>query len=300
MNNMRKLLISALTIGIVAATILYGTNAFFSDTETSTGNTFQAGAIDLQVDNTSYYNGVFNPGTSWTIRDLTVEKFFNFLDIKPGDHGEDTISIHVNNNPAYACINFRQTENSDNGFTEPEDLVDGILNNADGTPLGDLGNQIFFDFWLDDGDNVLEVGETKVPTATFGPTLGDLFGKTIKLVDSIGGVLGSQPLDPNKTYYLAKFWCYGSPSAFNIRPQDNLGYTGTNGPDVRPNFKCDGQTVTQGPKTMFGNIGQTDKFVGDISFYAVQARNNPNFVCSPALFPSPTPTTPPTNGNLSG
>ena len=33
------------------------TGAFFSDTETSQGNTFTAGAIDLLVDNESYYNG---------------------------------------------------------------------------------------------------------------------------------------------------------------------------------------------------------------------------------------------------
>ena len=48
-------------IAVVAIIAVGATGAFFSDTETSTGNTFAAGAIDLGVDNTSYYNGQPNP-----------------------------------------------------------------------------------------------------------------------------------------------------------------------------------------------------------------------------------------------
>ena len=63
--------------GLVAG----ATGAFFSDTETSTGNTFAAGAIDLGIDNESYYNGVFNADTSWDLSDLTDQLFFDFQDI---------------------------------------------------------------------------------------------------------------------------------------------------------------------------------------------------------------------------
>ena len=52
-------------IVFVGAVVIGATGAFFSDTETSTGNTFTAGAIDLGVDNESYYNGAFNEETSW-------------------------------------------------------------------------------------------------------------------------------------------------------------------------------------------------------------------------------------------
>ena len=287
---MKKIFMSLMAIAMVVAGAAALTGAFFSDEEKSTRNTFAAGAIDLQIDNTSYYNGKYNPDTSWTIRDLTVEKFFNFLDIKPGDHGEDTISIHVKDNPAYACINFRQTENSDNGFSEPEDMVDGVLDQADGTANGDLGKEINFMFWVDDGDNVLEVGETKFDGLT--GQLENLFTKTAAIADK-----NTVPLDPQKTYYIAKFWCYGTPTVSYIYPQDGLGFTQAvdgNGPDVRPNFTCNGQLVTGGPKTFFGNLGQTDKFVGDISFYAIQARNNPDFVCSPSVFPTPLPVATPT------
>ncbi len=54
----KKILFSMLAIAISAAVVIGGTTAFFSDTETSTGNTFTAGAIDLKIDHKSIvYNG---------------------------------------------------------------------------------------------------------------------------------------------------------------------------------------------------------------------------------------------------
>ena len=62
---MKKILLStALILFVGSALALGGTGAFFSDTELSSGNTFTAGAIDLKVDNESYYNGLLNPGTT--------------------------------------------------------------------------------------------------------------------------------------------------------------------------------------------------------------------------------------------
>ncbi|MDP1707158.1 MAG: TasA family protein [bacterium] len=56
---MKKILISAGTIAVVAALTVGGTIAFYNDTETSTGNIFTAGSIDLKVDHTlQTYNGV--------------------------------------------------------------------------------------------------------------------------------------------------------------------------------------------------------------------------------------------------
>ena len=98
---------------------------FFSDTETSTGNTFTAGAIDLTVDNESYVTGpdgelMASPNTSWELDDLTGQLFFNFSDLKPGDIGEDTISLHVDSNDAYLCSAVQITDDSDQSCTEPE------------------------------------------------------------------------------------------------------------------------------------------------------------------------------------
>ena len=55
---MKKILLSAGTIVVVAALAVGGTIAFYADTETSTGNIFTAGSIDLTVDHTkASYNG---------------------------------------------------------------------------------------------------------------------------------------------------------------------------------------------------------------------------------------------------
>ncbi len=110
----KKILISLSLIGLVAAIAIGGTIAYFSDTETSIGNTFTAGAIDLKIDNESYvtdHNGILvaSPETSWQLSDLDGQVFFNFADLKPGDIGEDTISIHVNNNDAWMCMSTEIT-----------------------------------------------------------------------------------------------------------------------------------------------------------------------------------------------
>ena len=254
---MKKVLISLLSIGVVAAVAVFATQAFFSDTETSTGNTFQAGAIDLKVDNTSYYNGVASPDTSWTLKDLTVERFFNFTDLKPGDWGEDTISLHVNSNPAYVCANIQITDNSDNGITEPEAEA------GDTGEPGDLAGQLNFIFWKDDGDNVLEQDEDVL---TQGPASDVLNGTTYALADSENNLLDEGPgLEANKDYYIGKAWCFGTLGTNPATP-------GNGDPTQQSGVTCNGAGV--------GNISQTDRLMGDISFYAVQTRHNEGFVCS--------------------
>ena len=65
---MKRILFSITLIAAVALGTVGLSSAFFSDAETSVGNVLAAGAIDLRVDNESYYNGVFWPETSWDSR----------------------------------------------------------------------------------------------------------------------------------------------------------------------------------------------------------------------------------------
>ena len=257
-------------LALVGALVLGATGAFFSDTETSTGNTFTAGAIDLQIDNTSYYNGVPNPETSWGQSDLTGSQlFFNFSDLKPGDWGEDTISLHVNNNDAYACVDVRLDSNDDNGLTEPEGQVDTT---AGPTGEGELADAVNFYWWADDGDNVYEDGEVLLNS---GAVLGALeVGQvaTVALADSTGSIFSNvnddHSLIGEEVYYVGKAWCFGD-SDFTPWPQGN-----STGPDERP-VQCDGSRED--------NSTQTDSLTATISFMAVQSRNNGNFVCAPHL-----------------
>lgn len=296
---MKKILISVFSIAIVGAVAFGATRAFFSDTETSTGNVLAAGAIDLQVDNTCYYNGQactngFWGGTpnaspnptntcscTWNQKDLTSsDVFFNLTDLKPGDWEEDTISLHVNNNDAWACADIKVTDHSDNGITEPEDEVaTGSGDNNDGTPDGDIAQALDFIFWNDDGDNVFEDGEGIL---TQGPASNVLGNVRWALADSQNKVLeGTGPLIGSKDYFIGKAFCYGT---LTPRPLP-LGQQGPYSPAVDNNndavvnsldggFECDGSQV--------GNISQTDKLTGDIVFEAVQSRNNEGFLCNPS------------------
>jgi len=77
----KKILISLSVIGIVAAIAIGGTIAYFNDTETSTGNIFVAGSIDLKVDHLKQtYNGADCKTCSVTVisddtNNMVVEKF---------------------------------------------------------------------------------------------------------------------------------------------------------------------------------------------------------------------------------
>jgi hypothetical protein len=272
---MRGILFAILVIAVVGATAFELSRAFFSDAETSTGNTFQAGMIDLKVGNTSYYNGAAYPGptegpVTWSPRDITVEKFLNFTDIKPGDWGEDTISLEVNDNDAWACYELTITKDDDNGCTDPEKLADSLCDFQTNNLFdGELGQQVNFILWADDGDNVLEESEsTKV---LFEGKPSDL-PPTLKgaLADSTGnaftGVVNT-PLTAGQTYYLGKAWCFGT-----LTKEPVTGDTGED-PTVNSGIKCDGQNLD--------NAAQTDILMGDITFSAIQARNNPNYHCDP-------------------
>jgi predicted ribosomally synthesized peptide with SipW-like signal peptide len=273
---MKKILLSTGIVLFMAGSIaLGGTGAFFSDTETSTGNNFTAGAVDLKIDNKSYVtdsNGILVPSltTSWTLKDLTTnEKFFNFSDLKPGDFGEDTISLHVDTNDAYLCANVTLTSNNDNSCTEPE-LIDDFSCVAPGLGQGELAQNVNFIWWADDGDNVFETNEKVISS---GPIGNLVLGQPIKVVlaDSQNNIwTGSGgPVPGNTDKFIGKAWCFGT-LALKPETQDNFG---TVGPNQRPaGFTCDGSNLN--------NQTQTDSLTADISFDAVQARHNPNFLCN--------------------
>jgi len=270
----KNLIMSLGIIGAVAAIAIGGTIAYFSDTETSAGNTFTAGTIDLRVDNVSYVtdqNGTLvpSPENTWMLEDLTGQLFFNFQDLKPGDIGEDTISLHVEGNDAWACMAINLTGTPENGQTEPEAAVDATI----GENEGELQNELHFAFWGDDGDNVYETDETNnlfvgsMPASDFS---GDFWAIADSSGNNVWGQLG--PLQGGEgsepQYYIGKAWCFGTLTPEPVEPGDGTPLTRGTG------FICDGSQV--------GNESQSDGITADVEFYAVQYRNNPSFLCSEA------------------
>ena len=270
----KKILISLSVIVAVAAIVVGGTTAYFSDTETSQGNTFTAGAIDLTVDSQQHYNGnvcVWDGGLqnadgtlgawvwqgdspypepglycdgSWEATDLGAQQFFNFADIKPGDKGENTISLHVINNDAWVCAAVSNLSSDDNGCTEPESDTNSGNDTTCGNPgvgEGELDDTMVWTIWRDDG-----VGERHE-------------GKCDNIHQDNEAILAS-----------------GHPVNGVLPLYDSTTQTG---PLAGGQTSCLG--VSWSLPLATGNEVQTDSMTGDISFSVVQSRNNEDFRCVP-------------------
>ena len=265
---MKRILLGLLTTGTVAAVAVYATNAFFSDVETSHDNILTAGTLDLQIDNTSYLNGLPSEKTSWISKDLVDEKFFDFTDIKPGDWGEDTISTH-NTNDSWLCADLSLTSNLENDLTSAEVAL------QDSSPAGELADHVNWIWWADDGDNVLENNERVISQP------GPLTSSHIVLADTTGNVWGDQgPIPHDSIRYLGKAWCLGTLTPAPLE-QDEVATrtpaTDNNGDHVINGL--DGGVACDGSQE--GNETQSDSLTADVTFRAEQSRNNSSFRCVP-------------------
>lgn len=269
----KKILVFTALVAAISAGV---TISYFRDTEESKDNLFQAGSIDIKLDNTGYYNGAVNELASWQLADLddgngsTQGKyvFFNFNDLKPGDWGEDTISLHVTDNPAWVCSDITLTANLEN------ELLRSEMRLQDTDVTGELASELNFVWWADDGDNVLEVGEQVIYQGALGATPVNI-PAPFTLADSNKNVWDSEinPLPKNSQKYIATAWCYGELGLAPLQP-------GVYSPIGRPEnggITCSGASVT--------DISQSDSAVLDLAFYAVQSRHNTQFVCPSLKYP---------------
>lgn len=105
-----KILLSLATIAVVGAIAIGGTTAYFSDTETSTGNTISAGTLDLSV------NGE-NP----------LSSKFTISNAKPGDSGTTNIAVaNVGSiDASQLTVVLKNIVDSDGTSTEPEKIAEG-------------------------------------------------------------------------------------------------------------------------------------------------------------------------------
>jgi predicted ribosomally synthesized peptide with SipW-like signal peptide len=237
---MRKILVSLSIIGVVAAIAIGMTVAYFSDIETSTGNTFSAGDIDLKID---FHCKV--PGCGWSLRDLDGDSFFKECDVKPGDSKEGTISFHVYNNNAWGRIQLSHVHDYENGCSEPEIAAGDTTCLDPGDGQGELSQYLTFTIWLDEGGIAGWQCPENEPKCTADPLEGDneLNGIETVLVKDIpasqlmsGWYVFPQEIQASKTYYVGVKWSLPSNT---------------------------------------GNIVQTDSFASYVVMEVVQSRNNP-------------------------
>ena len=130
---MRKLKLTAslLLVGVLAVFASAGSYAWFSDTETSNGNTFTSGIINISVDGQD----------SWT-RSYAVTLSGGNTNLNPSQVGRVGYPIqNIGNNPTDVWKRIVGISTVENGITEPE----GAYYSANGGPKNDINNHMDYD-----------------------------------------------------------------------------------------------------------------------------------------------------------
>ena len=294
----KRLTIIGASLVFLGAAYIGATGAFFSDAQTSTRNTFTAGAISLKVDDTQHYNNaictLLTPGVestnssstlvtagdfwvvtnpqrdqypvagspcngTWTSTTLgPTTQFFNFSDIKPADTGEDTISMDLTNSNPAWAC-------ADITLTKNQ------MSTTDTTP-GELANDIQVFIWNDNG----AAGGVTPGNNAYDSAGGDtaLTPTPVSLATLLGGStpnsMASIPLaDSNVADNGGQPLAGGSSS--------HIGFAWCLGTLTVPStsggaFGCDGSAV--------GNSAQNNTLMADITLQLEQSRNQPTFMCS--------------------
>lgn len=255
-------------IAAVAAVVVGGTGAFFSDSETSTGNTFTAGSIDLSIGSQFSSNGNANggPTTLPLLSDNAGRALYTFTDLKPGDFGSGSFDLSVTSNEAYACAKTEVTGTPENTVVDPENEAGDSATN--GAFNGELQNFLQFAIFADLNGNGMRDALEPLNVNQYG---GDSNGFSAGEMAAMGWIAVADPSTPNtwltigslapSTPYHAGFmYCFG-------------------------NFDLNG--VCSINMSSNDNLAQTDGISGSLTFQAVQTRNNAQFSCASLNPPVP-------------
>jgi len=152
---MKKILLSLITVVVMAGVSAGATQSYFSDTETSTGNTFAAGSLNLTV------NG--NDGTN------TVK--FTVSNMRPGSQNIGTYTLNntgtVN---GYLDIENVVVTTNENSCLEPETEAGDATCDSPGVGQGELQDVVKLSklFWDNDCNGWVGTGETTIYDGSVG------------------------------------------------------------------------------------------------------------------------------------
>mgnify|MGYP002760223880 FL=1 len=120
------------------------------------------------------------------VTDENMETLVQFSDVKPGDSGEITFSLHLCDNPGYLWMQADNVSEDGGILTDPETAVDP-------DNLGTLGDEIQATLWYDeDCDNVYDIDEPVDIMLTL-----DFSGSM--LYDQYGGLVSTDDIQLNGT-----------------------------------------------------------------------------------------------------
>jgi len=178
---MKRILVSLMAIALVSALIGGGIYAYFSDIETSAGNVFTAGTLDLNLD-----------GGNTNVVKFTVD------DVKPGANGGGTWTVaNVGNMDGYLDLESIGVSEAIGTTTDPELADEG------GPDTTQLGNYLMVHMFIDANNNgSWDSGEM------------DIFGTNASPA-AINTILGNYALDLSLaanggTNYITLLWSVGT------------------------------------------------------------------------------------------
>lgn len=150
----KRILASAVVIAVMLLAVGWGTYAYLSDTETSSGNTFTAGTLDLKLDG----------------GDVNVVKF-TVSNMVPGNQPKGTFVLsNAGSITGYLDLEKINVTDYENGRIEPEieagDVSDGV-----GELSSVVNLRLFVDYgkdgWISTGDNVFFDGKVNTLPSSF-------------------------------------------------------------------------------------------------------------------------------------
>jgi hypothetical protein len=252
----RKTLFGLGATGIASAGIGMGAGKFFSDREEFTGNTIQAGKLDLLVDyETSVsQNGIDTESTaggsspfdgSAMIDGNPASQEYSISDLKPGDSGQWIFCPKIVDNPGWLWIGSANGLTTfESSQTEPETTVDDTAGGPNnGEEEGEIAESIQVSVSYLDAPTPNDTRQLDNPD---GYTLADLFEDLEN-----GFLLDGNPFSSNSD----------EPQAYPGSPTKSA----QPGPCLRIEWKV--------PASV-GNEIQTDMVNFDVTFIAIQARHN--------------------------
>ena len=199
---MRKILFSALALALVLGLAGAGTLAYFSDTETSSGNTFAAGTLDLKVDGQDDANVVH----------VTLSN------MKAGDDSGyyKWVVRNAGTLPGKLSVTFSQMQNDENGVTEPEQAAES---QPYASPDGELGQYLLPGVHPDE---IPDAAKAYVTIIERNDQEGWCIYSVSEPVDT-GGTIGWGPKGWSVPSQLYSVWQAGPPHPWGVPGLNNLG-----------------------------------------------------------------------------
>ena len=200
----KKILASMLIIAAASMLIGAGTVAYFSDTETSSGNTFQAGTgPDLEL--SACGSQPYLP--------------FNVFDIKPGDSGVADVNVHNSGTVAgWLSMKLINCVNDENELLEPETEAGDTTADE-----GELDQFLYLVIWFDDNNDGVKQPGWRVLPGGEQPIIEGYFDGLCGIKIPIDGDPTYDKLEPGMTWTIGIKWSLAS-EVGNIIQSDSLTF----------------------------------------------------------------------------